>query len=104
MEKSTADLGIPEVAESLQQIVDSGGHVWACRTSAVTQHHKRDDLYDDVEAIISAWTSSTSTPAGARRHAAVQEGFQRKVGHRERFRSTARNLPLTVGIHPVIAR
>jgi hypothetical protein len=53
------------VAESLQTIVDSGGHVLGCRTSAVTQHHELDDLYDDVEAIISAWTSSKSTPARA---------------------------------------
>jgi len=54
MRKTIADLGIPEVPEFLQQIVDSGGHLWACRMSADMQHLGLDDLYEEVEAIISA--------------------------------------------------
>jgi peroxiredoxin family protein len=54
MRRTIADLGIPDVPEFLQQIVDSGGHLWACRMSADMQHLSEDDLYDEVEAIISA--------------------------------------------------
>jgi peroxiredoxin family protein len=54
MRKTIADLGIPDVPEFLQQIVDSGGHLWACRMSADMQHLEMGDLYDEVEAIISA--------------------------------------------------
>ena len=54
MKKSIADLGIPDVPEFLQQIVDSGGHLWACRMSADMQHLEAADLYDEIEAIISA--------------------------------------------------
>jgi peroxiredoxin family protein len=54
MRKTIADLGIPDVPEFLQQIVDSGGHLWACRMSADMQHLEMEDLYDEVEAIISA--------------------------------------------------
>src|SRR6266508_3995326 len=41
-------------ATHLQQIVDSGGHLWACRMSADMQHLEKEDLYDEVEDIISA--------------------------------------------------
>ncbi len=54
LKKSIAGIGVPEVPEFLQQIVDSGGHLWACRMSADMQHLGMDDLYDGVEAIISA--------------------------------------------------
>ena len=54
MRKTIADLGVPDVPEFLQQIVDSGGHLWACRMSADMQHLGTEDLYDEVEAIISA--------------------------------------------------
>jgi peroxiredoxin family protein len=54
LKKSIADLGVPEVPEFLQQIVDSGGHLWACRMSADMNHLSEEDLYDEVEAIISA--------------------------------------------------
>ena len=54
MRKTIADLGIPDVPEFLQQIVDSGGHLWACRMSADMQHLEMEDLYDEVEGIISA--------------------------------------------------
>src|SRR5687767_3029365 len=54
LKKSIAALGVPEVPEFLDQIVDSGGHLWACRMSADMQQLELDDLYDEVEAIISA--------------------------------------------------
>ena len=54
MKKSIAELGVPEVPEFLQQIVDSGGHLWACRMSADMKHLEEDDLYEEVEGIISA--------------------------------------------------
>ena len=54
LKKSIADVGVPEVPEFLQQIHDSGGHLWACRMSADMNHLGLDDLYDGVEAIISA--------------------------------------------------
>jgi len=54
LKKSIAELGVPEVPDFLEQIVDSGGHLWACRMSADMNHLTMDDLYDRVEAIISA--------------------------------------------------
>jgi len=54
MKKQIADIGVPEVPEFLDQIVASGGHLWACRMSADMMQLDEDDLYDDVEAIISA--------------------------------------------------
>jgi peroxiredoxin family protein len=54
MKKSTADVGVPEVPEFLDQIVASGGHLWACRMSADMNHLRLEDLYDEVEGIISA--------------------------------------------------
>ena len=54
MKKAIADLDVPEVPEFLEQIVASGGHLWACRMSADMNHLTKDDLYDEVEDIISA--------------------------------------------------
>jgi peroxiredoxin family protein len=54
LKKSIADVGVPEVPEFLQQIVDSGGHLWACRMSADMNHLTKDDLFDGVEDIINA--------------------------------------------------
>ncbi len=54
MKKAMADLDIPEVPDFLQQIVDSGGRLWACRMSADMQHLTEEDLYEEVEGIISA--------------------------------------------------
>jgi peroxiredoxin family protein len=48
------DLGVPDVPEFLEQIVASGGHLWACRMSADMMHLEESDLYDGVEAIINA--------------------------------------------------
>ncbi|MGD9960125.1 DsrE/DsrF/DrsH-like family protein [Nocardioides sp.] len=54
LKKSIADLDVPEVPEFLEQIVASGGHLWACRLSADMNHLDEDDLYEEVEGIISA--------------------------------------------------
>jgi peroxiredoxin family protein len=54
MKKSIAELGVPEVPDFLQQIVDSGGHLWACKMSADMNHLTEEDLYDEVEGIINA--------------------------------------------------
>jgi peroxiredoxin family protein len=54
MRKSIAEVGVPEIPEFLEQIVAAGGHLWACRMSADMNHLTKEDLYDDVEAIINA--------------------------------------------------
>ena len=54
LKRSIAELDVPEVPEFLEQIVASGGHLWACRLSADMNHLTEDDLYDEVEGIISA--------------------------------------------------
>lgn len=54
MKKSLADVGVPDVPDFLAQIKESGGRLWACRMSADMNHLEKDDLYDGVEAIISA--------------------------------------------------
>jgi predicted peroxiredoxin len=42
------------VPRLLEQIVGSGGHLWACRMSADMRHVEEDDLHGAVEGIISA--------------------------------------------------
>ena len=54
LRKSIAALDVPDVPEFLEQIVGSGGHLWACRMSADMNHLTLDDLDPDVEGIISA--------------------------------------------------
>jgi peroxiredoxin family protein len=54
LKKQIADLGVPEVPEFLDQIVASGGHLWACRMSAEMNHVDMPELYEGVEGIISA--------------------------------------------------
>ena len=61
MRKSIDDLGIPPIREFLQQIVDSGGHLWACRMSADMMHLTKDDLFEGVEDIINASDFITMT-------------------------------------------
>ena len=46
MKKQIAELGVPEVPEFLDQIVASGGHLWACRMSADMMHLDEADLYE----------------------------------------------------------
>ena len=54
MKKTLADLDVPEVPAFLEQIVASGGHLWACRMSADMNKLTKEDLYDEVEDIINA--------------------------------------------------
>jgi peroxiredoxin family protein len=54
LKKQLEDLNIPEVPDFLEQIVASGGHLWACRLSADMNKVDESDLRDDVEGIISA--------------------------------------------------
>ena len=54
LKKQIADLDVPEVPEFLEMIHGSGGHLWACRMSADMMKLHEDDLYEGVEAIISA--------------------------------------------------
>jgi peroxiredoxin family protein len=54
LKKSLEELDIPTVPDFLEQIVASGGHLWACRLSADMNHLGEDDLYEEVEGIISA--------------------------------------------------
>jgi len=54
MRKQIQAIGVPDVPELLQQIVDSGGHLWACRMSADMMGVDETDLYEPVEGIISA--------------------------------------------------
>jgi predicted peroxiredoxin len=48
------ELDLPGVRDFLDQIVASGGHLWACRLSADMNKVDMDDLYEGVEDIISA--------------------------------------------------
>jgi len=54
MKKQIEQVGVPDVPDFLEQIVASGGHLWACRMSADMMQLDEDDLYDEVEGIISA--------------------------------------------------
>lgn len=54
LKKQLTDLHIPDVPDFLDQIVASGGHLWACRLSADMNKVTELDLRDDVEGIISA--------------------------------------------------
>ncbi|MEV4536667.1 DsrE/DsrF/DrsH-like family protein [Asanoa sp. NPDC049518] len=54
MKRQIAEVGVPDVPEFLDQIVASGGHLWACRMSADMMHLHEADLSDQVEGIISA--------------------------------------------------
>jgi peroxiredoxin family protein len=54
LRKQIAEIGVPDVPELIQQIVDSGGHLWACRMSADLMHLDESDLLSEIEGIISA--------------------------------------------------
>jgi peroxiredoxin family protein len=54
MKKQIEGIDIPDVPEFMQMISDAGGHLWACRMSADMMHIDETDLYEKVEAIISA--------------------------------------------------
>jgi peroxiredoxin family protein len=54
MRQQIAALDVPPVPEFLDLITAAGGHLWACRMSADMNKLTQDDLYEGVEAIISA--------------------------------------------------
>jgi peroxiredoxin family protein len=54
LKKQINDIGVPDVPEFLEQIVASGGHLWACRMSADMMQLDEADLHEEVEGIISA--------------------------------------------------
>ena len=54
LKKQLAALDSPEVPDFLEQIVASGGHLWACRLSADMNKVDEHDLRDDIEGIINA--------------------------------------------------
>ncbi len=54
MRQQIAALDIPPVPEMLDMITAAGGHLWACRMSADMNKLTQGDLYEGVEAIISA--------------------------------------------------
>jgi len=54
MKKQIADLEVPDVPEFLDQLVEMGGHMWACRMSFDMANLTEADLYEGVEAVISA--------------------------------------------------
>ena len=54
LKKQIAEQNVPEVPEFLELLSASGAHLWACRMSADMNHLTEDDLYEGVEAIISA--------------------------------------------------
>lgn len=54
MKKQLDGLEIPSVREMLDIIVASGGHLWGCKMSFDMNGLSEDDLYEGVEAVISA--------------------------------------------------
>ncbi|MFY1636294.1 DsrE/DsrF/DrsH-like family protein [Solwaraspora sp. WMMB335] len=54
MRRQIQQVGVPDVPDLLDQIVDSGGHLWACRMSADMLGLTLADLHDAVEGIIDA--------------------------------------------------
>jgi peroxiredoxin family protein len=54
IKRQIASVGVPEVPDMLEQIVASGGHLWACRMSTDMMHLEKGDLYDGVEDILNA--------------------------------------------------
>lgn len=54
MQKNLDGLEIPSVREMLDIIVAMGGHLWGCKMSFDMNKLDESDLYDGVEAVISA--------------------------------------------------
>lgn len=54
MKKQLDGLEIPSVREMLDIIVASGGHLWGCKLSFDMNRLDENDLYEGVEAVISA--------------------------------------------------
>jgi peroxiredoxin family protein len=54
MKKEMAHLDLPTVREMLQDLQDSGAHLYACKMAMEMFHRKKEDLVPQVEEVISA--------------------------------------------------
>lgn len=54
MHKMISDLDVPEIPEFLELLQAMGCHMWACRMSFDMMKMRESDLFDGVEAVISA--------------------------------------------------
>jgi len=54
LKQEIAEQNVPDVPEFLQLIADSGGHLWACKMSVDMFHLTEEDMFDDLEGILSA--------------------------------------------------
>jgi peroxiredoxin family protein len=54
MKKEIAHLELPTIREMLQDLVDSGAHLYACKMAMDMFHRTREDLVPQVEDVISA--------------------------------------------------
>ncbi|MCL2464276.1 MAG: DsrE/DsrF/DrsH-like family protein [Micrococcales bacterium] len=54
MRKQIADLDVPTVPEMLQQMVDMGAHLWACRMTFDMLKLTKEQMFEGVEDVISA--------------------------------------------------
>ena len=54
LKRQIAELGVPTVPDFLDQIVASGGNLWACKMSADMFHVTEADLREDISGIINA--------------------------------------------------
>jgi peroxiredoxin family protein len=52
MKKEMAKLDLPEVPEFLEILSASGVRLWACKLAADMFKYKKEDLYEEIEAII----------------------------------------------------
>ena len=56
LKSQIADMNVPEVPEFLDQLVDMGAQLWACKMSVDMMDLEKDDLYDGVIDIINVDT------------------------------------------------
>ena len=56
LKSQIADMNVPEVPEFLDQLVDMGAQLWACKMSVDMMDLEKDDLYDGVVDIINVDT------------------------------------------------
>ncbi len=54
MKKMIAEQDVPEIPEFLDLIVESGGHLWACKMTVDMMGLEEKDMYDGVEGVLSA--------------------------------------------------
>ena len=52
MKKEMERIDMPDVHEFLDILTASGVKLWACKLAMVMFHYKKEDLYDDVDGVI----------------------------------------------------